>query len=403
MRFHLLSSTAIVLLFSISGAVAQVENTDKATGEVTSGASVAATAGNGDGGALFGFRSTGLHDTVSLLFNFGDSGLQAKKKNLANSLIQPVIGNAGGVNFYISGRPLGRGKSPGGSIAPFLRFSNSRMEFLSEDEKTNVTGQLMTTTVGFEIALNRKLPEEESKPKPVVGLAAGYTWRRVNGEINDSDTDATTLRTAIFGSGNRIRKFDGLDFTLYANMGDVQPFVQFTQFNGTRGLQGFSNPRMVFGVRTIVDFFKAPKSEEPVPEEEDAKVSAVAAKKQGASAEKKVNPIGGLNSGDDYIQYSAGDVQDGKILLIADPYAKNGERDANNPDSVPSFPVRVTAIGNTLARSTSWDFNSLKWINVREGLKAFKKIRIRKGDEVFTIQREQPDERGSTPRRGLGF
>ncbi len=276
------SLSLLGVLFLASNALAQEAMTgtsseQASTDEGGKSAVAGAAAGEGASGTFYGFRSVDDRGIQSLIFNLGTGTSKVKTATFGPSTLDPGTASRG-FQLYIN-QVLNKKKSQSvGSL--FLRFSGSMMDFEGDVEKTvdgvkknetlNTSGHLLSYTVGLQKRLDTRSIKEsaEKSEKVALGIAAGYTWRAFGGDITQSSNSA--LRDVVFGANGK-KQYGGWEVALSADLGDVQPFIQFTTLRGPE-VSGLTGNRITLGVRALTDFFKSAPSDEPSNQEDkDAK------------------------------------------------------------------------------------------------------------------------------------
>lgn len=276
--------TAGVLLLACSGVWAQMsDSSDEGLKPV-----VAAKTGQQGGSTSIGVSKFAPTGARLFLLNVAGSSTKVQKTNLGASLIDGADLSGKGFNFYYSDRFIETriqkvdGKTQKGEngralrvrlpsrLSWFARMSGSLSDFEGEVSKVGDDGQttksmetssghIFAGTFGFQYLFDDLTVGEGDKAnKASLGLSVGWTERHIGGDIASADNEP--IRKAVFG--NSKMKFRSPEIAVFADMGDFQPFVSFTNFRGT-SLSGVTSGRFALGFRATADLFQKPKSEGP--------------------------------------------------------------------------------------------------------------------------------------------
>jgi hypothetical protein len=314
----------------------------------TEGAAAVNT-GEGGGNLLFGLRnSSNDKSSYSLLLNMGNSSSKIKANNFGKSLLAPTLRDQG-FQLYFSGlgsqnlqkakpnadaKPKNKSKFPigafyvrlGGSFVDFegdVPVATKQTESTPTTELKTFSGQLLSGTLGWQWLLqDQQNDSEDEKTKFSAGVSLGLTGRMLMGDVASKSNDDFRLKAL----GTTQKQFWSPEITLYANMGDIQPYIQYTNFGG-KGIAGLADHRLIIGARAMTNFFSPPTvAEDPAPPSPKESAAAKAlAKDKDAKAFDAANKGTRVSSAESTFKTLGNDAPDGAFdyVKIEDPETNN--------------------------------------------------------------------------------
>lgn len=251
---------------------------DTTQGTLGGAASTNSSGGGGTGGVLLGLRKYSGNRLVSLQFNLSGpesltgpvnlssaaktGELDGQRNVFGRQLLDPTtqarsvairLGSASYVRHtkQADGTVTAGGPAFGYYTNAGVTLTNWKTTITSDGPVTSdrsVSGPIGYFGIGLQLLSHPdSITIDKTNKDYALGIQAGISGRFIMGDLGRDEA----LRNQLLGS--KRNSYIGPEVTVFATMGDVEPFVRVTHFPGS--ISGFSGTQVIIGVNALTALF----------------------------------------------------------------------------------------------------------------------------------------------------